>query len=1109
MGAEVYGDAASSHTEGDSSPIASETSTNMSWPIPADAHSQLPPRPALTTQQSSSVPATPFHHPRGLRFPSRSHSRSPSPNRRSSSPRSAHSELNHILPLRKQYGGCKYETAMAHFRRRMPYSLGADLLPEEQGPLKDKLAPEDEERLTSHMKELYKKLLPSAESEQRRIKFVKKLENLLNTQWPGNDIKVHVFGSSGNKLCSSDSDVDICITTPFKELEHVCLLADFLAKNGMERVVCVSHAKVPIVKIWDPELQVACDMNVNNTMALENTRMIRTYVEVDERVRPLAMIVKHWTKQRILNDAALGGTLSSYTWICLIINFLQTRSPPIVPSLQKRAISRRKQQGNGQSSSSFDDNLEELASFGHKNKSTLGELLFQFFRYYGHEVDYEKNVMSVREGKLVSKEGKGWHLLQNNRLCVEEPFNTSRNLGNTADDTSFRGLHLELRRAFEAVAIGDLGKCCERYEYPPEEERTWERPAPQPRAILTPMPALPSRGGRGGGRGGRHTNHYHRGPNNMGRRASNTANRNNIRSANPSFTADIAFQAQQAQSILHDHLYQRIQILQAQEQELRMQLQNQALMTGRAPPTLLRQPYLQFTLPQHENISPEENPRVRASSVNQPPLTAPIRQNVFFNTSYVPVTLPGVQGTNTNPPSPSLPSAVPDVRRSHRRSSVANDSPRGLRAQSQPARPVPSVMLPNFPAVQQDMNSRRSPECPPRSVTEGESYLPNGVAIPKPTFGDENLPSEYVGYYVGDSTQPHGSYRGHLASSLPGLAIHGCEVPAYLHSSPEYRTYVTMADQSNGSSGHLSPPKIGSHFMQPQRLTRSQTLPDRGPLIIDGSVPPSEHRHSIANHSSEQFMTDFSTSSSADRMYDTPRTTPDTLSQGLHEQESYDDLFGSSFETHHGSQGAGHMSGWEPGLNHTDVTATGHMGRVETLSERLQRFQLSDPNFSLDTSRNTDANHYRSTQYLYPIDDQLNCLHTKGSPEDNHPQLFNSAQSPAKDSRMMSPTTKHCVNGFDFEKVNGMPHKPKAKGRYENSNSFPVSDHKEKQGDHYRKSNGGHHLHSNANGHHSTSNGWQTTKRRNKKGPKLSAEQNDGTARPEPIPIDESERKGG
>lgn len=75
--------------------------------------------------------------------------------------------------------------------------------------------------------------------------------------------------------------------------------------DGMERVVCVSHAKVPIVKIWDPELQLACDMNVNNTLALENTRMIRTYVDIDERVRPLAMIVKHWTKKRILNDAGV------------------------------------------------------------------------------------------------------------------------------------------------------------------------------------------------------------------------------------------------------------------------------------------------------------------------------------------------------------------------------------------------------------------------------------------------------------------------------------------------------------------------------------------------------------------------------------------------------------------------------------------------------------------------------------------------------------------------------------------------------------------------------------------------------------------------------------
>lgn len=71
----------------------------------------------------------------------------------------------------------------------------------------------------------------------------------------------------------------------------------------MQKVICVSTAKVPIVKVWDPEYNIACDMNVNNTLALENTRMLKTYVEIDERVRPLAIIVKHWTKERMINDA--------------------------------------------------------------------------------------------------------------------------------------------------------------------------------------------------------------------------------------------------------------------------------------------------------------------------------------------------------------------------------------------------------------------------------------------------------------------------------------------------------------------------------------------------------------------------------------------------------------------------------------------------------------------------------------------------------------------------------------------------------------------------------------------------------------------------------------
>lgn len=83
----------------------------------------------------------------------------------------------------------------------------------------------------------------------------------------------------------------------------ISVLTILPSTDGYEKVVCVSGAKVPIVKVWDPELNLHCDMNVNNTLALENTRMIRTYVQIDKRVRPLAMVIKYWTRRRVLNDA--------------------------------------------------------------------------------------------------------------------------------------------------------------------------------------------------------------------------------------------------------------------------------------------------------------------------------------------------------------------------------------------------------------------------------------------------------------------------------------------------------------------------------------------------------------------------------------------------------------------------------------------------------------------------------------------------------------------------------------------------------------------------------------------------------------------------------------
>ena len=203
MISQIDGHAHGSRHLGDLSPIASkQIPRTMPW-MPQNDPSEVPPRPQLTSQQSNSLPSTPYQHARKLSLTSRS----PSPVRGSTSPRSTYSESTHLPPsARKPLGGCKYETAMAYFRRRIPYSLGADLLPEEKEGLKEHLEPDEERRLTADIMDLYDRLLPSAESDDRRRQLVAKVEKLFNDQWPGHEIKANVFGSSGNKLCSSDSD---------------------------------------------------------------------------------------------------------------------------------------------------------------------------------------------------------------------------------------------------------------------------------------------------------------------------------------------------------------------------------------------------------------------------------------------------------------------------------------------------------------------------------------------------------------------------------------------------------------------------------------------------------------------------------------------------------------------------------------------------------------------------------------------------------------------------------------------------------------------------------------------------------------------------------------
>jgi len=101
---------------------------------------------------------------------------------------------------------CKYETSAAFSRRRMQYDIGDAPLEKPTDEVKQTLDPHEENKLSGDMRELYDRIFPSDESNERRMLFVKKLEDILRKEWPDAEFKVHIFGSHANSLCTSESD---------------------------------------------------------------------------------------------------------------------------------------------------------------------------------------------------------------------------------------------------------------------------------------------------------------------------------------------------------------------------------------------------------------------------------------------------------------------------------------------------------------------------------------------------------------------------------------------------------------------------------------------------------------------------------------------------------------------------------------------------------------------------------------------------------------------------------------------------------------------------------------------------------------------------------------
>lgn len=572
----------------------------------------------------------------------------------------------------------------------------------------------------------------------------------------------------------------------------------------------------------------------------------------------------------------------------MILNFLQTRDPPVLPCLHKLPARGTDKETGKSSLSSFADDIEKLQGFGEKNTETLGQLLFHFFRLYGHEVDYEGVVISVRQGHRMKREEKNWHTKSgtkegSNRLCVEEPFSTDRNLGNSADDYAWHGIHLEIRRAFDLLAKGQqLEKACEQYEFPAVEQSSsiFKKPQSQ-KAILTS--SVPTRNGRGGSshRGGR-GGFSPRNNNPTGRRASGS---NSYIQGRPPFPHSPPISAGPGHEYftvpgglheqLHDQLAQQYQLLEMQSNSLRARLAaqqhaHQAHQVRAAHMHAHAVAQAQGRGPNGVNGSPQKSPYVngrsspRLAELGIPPGALPPGFFYHYPGYYNPLPQPdtaSTDGSRTNPSSPSLSNSTLGLRRQVHRQSNASDTG-GLRSQSQPPHGVAQQPIPIiYPAMPQFIDpasidpataggypiARSTPYATPNlQSTPIAKYsppsIPTGPAASEVPIApsEPSAPKEYVGY----TFQPQHYVVGPIPS-FSELAQRRRRV------SPEV-TQPLLKTASRRVS--RSPSPLGGHMRSnttsaaqyvvsgiekdKARVDSGRPAMTDGPVIVNGSNPP-------------------------------------------------------------------------------------------------------------------------------------------------------------------------------------------------------------------------------------------------------------------------------
>ncbi|XP_032270338.1 speckle targeted PIP5K1A-regulated poly(A) polymerase [Phoca vitulina] len=198
---------------------------------------------------------------------------------------------------------------------------------------------------------------------------------------------------------------------------------------GVYRVQTVPSARRPVVKFCHRPSGLHGDVSLSNRLALHNSRFLSLCSELDGRVRPLVYTLRCWAQGRGLSGS--GPLLSNYALTLLVVYFLQTRDPPVLPTVSQ--LTQKAGEGEQVEVDGWDCSFPRDASRlePSTNKEPLSSLLAQFFSCVSCW-DLRGSLLSLREGQALPVAGgllsNRWEGLRLGPMNLQDPFDLSHNV---------------------------------------------------------------------------------------------------------------------------------------------------------------------------------------------------------------------------------------------------------------------------------------------------------------------------------------------------------------------------------------------------------------------------------------------------------------------------------------------------------------------------------------------------------------------------------------------------------------------------------------------------------------------------------------------------------